>query len=200
MSFARNIKIVHVVNRTTKQLEATWDGYTYLIPPGFKVIEDAVEQPKLNAKGNPMLDAETKEPILETVKVQRIVGNTAHEEVFRYPMPYFAAEAAMRQNPKLGTLNHLNPNDFEPLICVPEWGHPIVHTEQNTDAIELLDRDHMDPERRNVTHQFVPGSRRSTQKTSRYSMYGGRQSLGHSNPFGMEMKGEASAGGATFGE
>ena len=200
MSYARNIRIVHALNRTTKPLEAVWDGYPYVIPPGFKAVEVEVQQVKLNAKGNPVVDAETKEPILEVVKERRIVGNGPHGDVLLYPMPYFAAEAAMRQNPKMGTLNHLNPNDFEPLVCVLEWGHPVEHTEQDTDAVELLSREHMDPSHQHVKHQYVPGTRRSPQKTNRYAMYGGRQSLGHTNPFGMEMRGASDAGGATFGE
>ena len=206
MSFARNVKIVHVVNRTTKFLEATWDGYTYRIPPGFKkvVTTPPVEmRPKLNAKGNPVIDNETKEPVLEAYQPPdetRIIGAGRHGDVFQYPMPYFAAEAAMRQNPKMGTLNHLNPNDFEPLVCVPDWGHPVEHTEQNDEAVELLDRDHMDPERQKVQHNYVPGTRRSPQKTQRYAMYGGRTSLGHTNPFGMDMRGDAAGGSAGIGE
>jgi len=196
MSFARNIKIVHVLNRTTKPIECTWDGFPYVIPPGFTETVIEVERPKVNAKGNPIIDNETKEAVLETVTERRIVGAGRHGDVFLYPMPYFAAEAAMRQNPKMGTLNHLNPNDFEPLVCVPEWGHPIEHTEQDLDAVELVSRKDMDPERQNVKHQYVPGTRRSPQK-NRYAMYGGRQSLGHNNPFGLQ--GDDMGGSATFG-
>lgn len=196
MSFARNIRIVHVLNRTTKPIGATWDGYPYVIPPGFKEVEVEVERPKVNAKGNPVIDNETKEPVLEVVKEKRIVGADKHGEPFLYPMPYFAAEAAMRQNPKMGTLSHLNPNDFEPLVCVPEWGHPIEHTEQDDDAVELLDRAHMDPSHQNVKHQYVPGTRRSPRQGNRYAMYGGRQSLGHNNPFGLQ--GDAVGGSATY--
>lgn len=206
MSFARNVKIVHVVNRTTKPLEATWDGYTYQIPAGFKRIETQPPselRAKLNKNGKPIIDEETKEAVMETYQPPvevRIVGADRHGDVLRYPMPYFAAEAAMRQNPKMGTLNHLNPNDFEPLVCVPEWGHPVEHTEQSDDAIELLDRSHMDADRQNVQHNYVPGTRRSPQKTNRYAMYGGRTSLGHTNPFGMDMRGDATGGSAGIGE
>lgn len=199
MSYGRNIRIVLVLNRTTTPLESTWDGYTYVIPPGFKSIEVEELRPKLNARGAPVLD-DAKEPILEPVRVTKIVGNTPHGDVYLYPMPYFAAEAAMRQNPKLGTLNPLNPTDFEPLICVPEWGHPIEHTEQaDASHVELLDRGQLPANRQNVMHEYVPGSRRTAQRSNKWSAYGGRGELAvtHGNPFGMQ--GDGMAGSAEFG-
>jgi hypothetical protein len=197
VSFARNLKIVHVLNRTTKPINATWDGYPYVIPPGFKYIEVETLQPRLDAKGKPVLDAESKEPMIDTVREKRLVGNGSHGDPYLFPMPYFAAEAAMRQNPKMGTLNPLNPNDFEPLVCVPEWGHPLEHTEQDDDAIELIDRSFLPHERQNVKHEHVPGTRRAPKGGNRYAMYGGRQSLAHNNPFGMQ--GDDMGGSATYG-
>ena len=194
MSYARNIRIVHVLNRTTKPLGATWDGFPYVIPPGFKEVE--VEVPAVDRKGNPIMVGEGEEATPKMTLEKRIVGAGSHGDPFLYPMPYFAAEAAMRQNPKMGTLNHLNPNDFEPLCCVPEWGHPIEHTEQDDDAVELISREGMDPSHQHVKHQYVPGTRRSPRQGNRYAMYGGRQSLGHNNPFGLQ--GDAVGGSATY--
>ena len=196
MSFARNIKIVHALNRTTKPLNVTWDGYPYVVPPGFKKVQVEVMKPKLGPRGGAVKD-DAGEPIMETVLEDRIVGNGPHGDPLLYPMPYFAAEAGMRQNPKMGTLNPLNPNDFEPLICVPEWGHPIEHTEQDDAAIELIDRSLLPYEKQQVKHEYVPGTRRAPQRGQRYAMYGGRQSLGHSNPFGMQ--GADVGGSATYG-
>lgn len=187
MSFARNIRIVHLLNRTTKPLNATWDGYPYVIPPGFKAV------PVLDELDQPKKDKRTGKEIVT------YVGNGPHGDVLLYPMPYFAAEAAMRQNPKMGTLNPQNPNDFEPLCCVPEWGHPTEHTEQDDEAIELVDRSLLPLNRQTVEHQHIPGSRRSPQTSNKWAAYGGRSqvSISIANPFGMQ--GDEMAGSAEYG-
>lgn len=199
MSFARNIRIVFALNRTTKPLEATWDGYTYIIPPGFKEIEVVELRPKFIGK-KPIVNIETGEAEMDEVKIAKIVGNTPHGGVNLYPMPYFAAEAAMRQNPKLGTLSPLNPTDFEPLICVPEWGHPIEHTEQADETVvELIDRSQLPANRQTVTHEYVPGSRRAPSvRGNRWGAYGGRGqvSVTHGNPIGI--MGDAAVGSAEY--
>lgn len=143
-------KIVRIVNRTTEPLEVMWDGVIDVIPPGYKRV------PKMDPK-NPeqqLLDKQ-KEPLFE------IVGAGEHGNPYEHPLNYFIAEAAKRQNPKMGSMDAttIDPFDTEYLLGVREWGDEVGPTSQ-TDAIERLDRSTLPADRQNIETKFVPGARR----------------------------------------
>ena len=165
--------IVHVVNRTVRPLEVMWDGTPTVIPPGYKlapVLDDA-GQPTLLKDGSP---------------VEHIIGAGPNGEPLSKPMLYFAAEAAKRQNPILGTLDPQHHLTYETLVGIPEWGDDVSHVEQNDLIEELLDRSLLPPERQNVVRQYVPGARKTSserERAKRRAMY----SQGNSgNPVGLE--------------
>jgi hypothetical protein len=105
------------VNRTTEPLEVTDNGIPWVIRPSYKRTQKVVDG----------------------VMTEVVVGAGPEETLVLEPLPYFAAERAIRQNPIMGTVDPLNPNAFQSLIAVPDWGHDLSFAEQS-DAIELLDR------------------------------------------------------------
>lgn len=140
-------RIVHVVNRThDRVLQVTDDGIPWQIRPGYRRIEDA--------DGNPVLDAEGRE---------QIVGAGPAETVFMEPLPYFAAERAIRQNPVMGTEDPLNPNSFQSLIAVPEWNQDYTPLQQS-DAIERIDRAQLPEDAQQATVIAALGGRRPVAK------------------------------------
>jgi hypothetical protein len=144
MTFQR---IVHVVNRTfDRVLQVTDDGIPWQIRPGYRRVEDA--------EGNPVLSDEGKEQVL---------GAGPGGTVFMEPLPYFAAERAIRQNPVMGTEDPLNPNAFESLVAVPDWGHDYSPLQQS-DAIERLDRSQMSGDAQTAIVMTAIGGRRPTAK------------------------------------
>lgn len=144
-------RIIHVVNRTTKQLEVMDDGVPWVILPGYK--KQAKEGSELDENGEPV-DFD-------------IVGNSPNGDVLQVPLPYFAAERAKRQNPLMGSEDPLNPNDFVSLIAVPAWGDDYEYLPP-TDAIERLDREQMEGDARTKA-VVIPGRgrRRKTKRRNR---------------------------------
>jgi hypothetical protein len=141
-------RIVHVVNRTYNTvLEVMDDGIPWTIRPGYKRV------PVANEQGEIILD-EFGEP-----QHFEVVGSGPAGTVFMEPLPYFAAERAKRQNPVLGTEDPMNPNAFETLIAVPEWGDDYSPLEQS-EAIERIDRSLLAPEFQNIEVRAVRGARR----------------------------------------
>lgn len=118
--YALKEKLVWVCNRTTRMLEVMHDGVVWTIRPGY-CKNDAGEIVGADENGNP--------------------SHNGH--VFLEPLPYFAAERAMRQNPVMGTADPLDPRAFVSLIGVPAWGNDYSHIEQS-DALELLDASLLD--------------------------------------------------------
>jgi hypothetical protein len=117
-------KMVLVVNRTTRPLDAMFDGQPVVLLPGYMLA------PKEG-------DEEKDKPKLV------IVGAGPAGAVVTNSLPYFAAELVKRQNPVMGTEDPEAPNVFDSLIGVVEWGDDISHLEQS-DAIERLDRELLD--------------------------------------------------------
>lgn len=78
-----------------------------------------------------------------------------HEEKF---VPRFVADLACRQHPVMGTEDPYNPRNYEMLVGVKEWGHPVTPIEQS-DAVERIARNElMDVE---AKHAVVVGGRAS---------------------------------------
>lgn len=109
-------RMVSLVNRTTKPVDAMFNGQPVVIPPGYKLAED-----------------------------EKIVGAGRDGAPLSFSVPYFAAEMCKRQNPVMGTEDPTNPAEFESLLGVIEWNDPIDHIEQS-DAPERLDRELLDEE------------------------------------------------------
>jgi len=173
--------IVQVVNRTIHPLEVMWDGTPHVLPPGY------VLAPKVEADGTPVL-LPNGDPVIE------LRGAGPNGEPLSKPMLFFAAEAAKRQNPIMGTLDPQHHLSYETLVGVIEWGDDVSHVEQ-ADAEELLDRSLLPPDRQDVVRQYVPGARKTSsdrERAKRRALY----SAGNSgNPTGM--RGEY-AGGAVY--
>jgi hypothetical protein len=117
-------RMVTCVNRTTRPLDAMFDGQPVVIPAGYKVLEETDDKGKVT---------------------KRVIGAGPNESVLTYALPYFAAEMVKRQNPMMGTEDPSNPADFESLIAIVEWKDDVDHIEQS-DAVERLDRDMLDDE------------------------------------------------------
>lgn len=92
---ASYMDFVEVVNRTTEQLEAMFDGVPIDLPPGYKVEDDKIVP--AGKDGKPA---------------------TKH-------VPAAAAERAKWQNPQMGTADPENPTDVEFKIGVEAWGDDI---------------------------------------------------------------------------
>ena len=131
-------RIVHVVNRTTDMLEVMDDGIPWPIRPGYKVVT--------NDDGDSV-----------------VVGAGPDGSVYMEPLPFFAAERAKRQNPIMGTENPYNIQDFQSLVAVPDWGDDYSHQEQS-DAIERMDRSQLPDDVQNVKVVSGSGARRKVQK------------------------------------
>lgn len=109
-------KMVSVVNRTLKPLDAMFDGQPLVLLPGYKRNDEGA-----------------------------IVGAGPGDAVLVNQLPYFAAELAKRQLPNMGTEDPENPREFESLIGVIEWNDDIDYLEPS-DADERIDRDLLDDE------------------------------------------------------
>jgi hypothetical protein len=72
-----------------------WDGTPHVLPPGY------VLAPKFEADGTPVL-LPNGQPVIE------LRGAGPNGEPLSKPMLFFAAEAAKRQNPIMGTLDKCN--------------------------------------------------------------------------------------------
>lgn len=157
-------RIVHVVNRTLDPLEVMDDGVPWVIRPGYKL------QPRLDGKGQPVLSAETGEPEME------VVGSGPGGEVLMEPLPYWAAERAIRQNPVMGTEDPYQPQDFKSLIACPTWpGRDDVSFCQQSNAIERLDRSLLPEEVQSASKVIAGAGRRNLVKkrdplTGRFKM------------------------------
>lgn len=142
-------KIIHIVNRGLEPLEVTDDGIVWTIRPGYVAAE------KRDEAGDVLLD-EAGDPVLE------VIGAGPNGMVFMEPVPFFAAERAIRQNPVMGTEDPYNPNAFESMIAVPDWGHDYSYRDKGT-AIERLDRSQLPEDAQRV--QVITGvGRRPMQK------------------------------------
>lgn len=139
-------RIVHAVNRSLEPLEVMDDGVVWTIRPGY------VLTPKKNEKGEGIFDKDGK-PVFE------IIGSGPGGSVLMEALPYFAAERAKRQNPVMGTEDPQNPNSFESLIAVPEWGDDYGYMGQ-TEAIERLDRSMLPAELQNIDVREAVGGRK----------------------------------------
>lgn len=144
-------KIIHVVNRSTENIEVTDDGVPWVIRPGYKRVE------KLGEDGKPMLDPETNQPLFD------VVGAGPGGSVFMEPLPYFAAERGKRQNPVMGTEDPFSPTEFDSLVAVPEWGDDYSPIEQSN-AIERLDRSMLGSDEQKAVVIPARGARREIKK------------------------------------
>lgn len=145
-------RLVQIVNRTTKPLDCMFDGVPEVIPPGYKIV--MVE--KKDANGKVLLEKNGDEKM-----VAWVVGAAPNGEPLRHTVEYSAAEAYVRQHPVMGTQDPLSVDarDTDYLLGVEAWGHDIDHLEQS-DAIELIDRDLLPEDRRHVKAVDVRGKRR----------------------------------------
>jgi hypothetical protein len=119
-------RIVRVTNRTLEPLDVMYDGAPDVIPAGY-----ARDDSGAIVGAGPLV-------------------NGAYQ-VLTYPMEFFAAEAAKRQHPRMGTMdpNSTDARDTEYLIGVGAWGDEVNFVEQ-TGADELLDRSKLPLARRNA--------------------------------------------------
>jgi hypothetical protein len=175
-------RIVHVVNRSLEMLEVMDDGVPWTIRPGYKAVPKVLfGKPVLEDDPDGEPDAEgkpAKRPVFE------IVGAGSDGGVFMEPLPYFAAERAKRQNPVMGTEDPLNPNAFETLIAVPDWGEDYSFLEQSA-AIERLDRSMLPEQLQNVSIVQARGGRKKVIRTIK-----GKKQAVYPNARGM-VQGEA---------
>lgn len=176
------LRIVQVVNRTTEPKNVIWDGVPHVIPAGYKLV------PSLDAEGNERVAAD-KTPIMQ------VVGAGPNGEPLTHTMEYYAAEAAKRQHPIMGTLDPESHLDYETYIGVVDWDDDISYAPPSA-AIELLDRSLLPAARQHVQHQYVAGARKdSKQRRKRRRIYVEQAGAAVPNPGGI--RGEY-AGGADF--
>jgi hypothetical protein len=170
MTFQR---ILHVVNRSLEPLEVMDDGIPWVIRPGYKLVRASDE--------GELTDDEREDASVDV----KLVGAGIAGTVFMEPLPYFAAERAKRQNPVMGTEDPLNPNAFQSLIAVPDWGEDYSPLEQSA-AIERLDRSLLPEQLQNVTVVQARGGRKKVTKKIK-----GRTRSVYPNARGM-VQGDAS--------
>lgn len=131
-------KMSAVVNRTTHDLNGTFNGQPLVIPAGYKPIE----VPKMRLVKGKDGAPDTEEPVLKDgnpVMQRRIIGAGPGGIALAVMLPDYAAEMVKRQNVVMGTEDPDNPRDVQYLIGSEAWGDDISHLEQS-DAIERLDR------------------------------------------------------------
>lgn len=178
-------KIIHVVNRTLEDLEVMDDGIPWTIKPGYKLA------PKVE-NGEPVLEKDP-ENTSEKRQVMEVVGAGPGGTVALTPLPYFAAERAKRQNPVMGTEDPLNPNDYQTLIAVPEWGEDYSFLQQS-EAIERLDRTMLSDEAQTATVVQARGGRRKITKRRKggkaktFISVGGEAAARMENPSGLRLE------------
>lgn len=177
-------KIVHVVNRSLEPLEVMDDGIVWTIRPGYAV------RPKRGDNNEPIVDAVTGAAEME------VVGNGPNGDVLMEPLPFFAAERAIRQNPVMGTEDPYSPQTFESLVACPAWNQDYSFRQQ-TDAIERLDRSQL-PEALQKVNVVAANGRRPVKrvkdpKTGRFlsidaSARTGIGPIQTDNPAGIDLR------------
>lgn len=139
-------KMSFVVNRTTKDLDGTFNGQPLVIPAGYHIEK----QQKFKAAkdgGEPEPVIRNGEPVFEDVVVRTLDSRNQPVGVM---LPDYAAEMVKRQNVLMGSEDPENPRDVEYLIGCEAWGDNIDHLEQS-DAAERLDRSLMSDEAQSAT-------------------------------------------------
>lgn len=95
------LDMVRIVNRTSQDLEVTFNGMQRVIPAGYRI------------EGNQAVPS----------------GDRGEPAFLMVPAPF--GDYAKRQNVRMGTEDPENPRDVEFLVGVIEWGDDISHIEQS---------------------------------------------------------------------
>jgi len=148
---SRAQRIVHVVNRSTVDLDVTDDGVPWVVPAGYRLepIEIGDEDEKAAKK------KAAKEPEIQFWAVPTGVDG----KPLMVPMPKWAAIRAVRQHPVMGTMNPLNPNEFASYISIVEFGMALGFVPRS-DGIERLDRSKLPESEQKVVVVTARGGRR----------------------------------------
>lgn len=135
-------QIVHVVNRTLEPLDAMYDGRPYVIPPGYKVTGEGASQ--------------------------KVVGAGPGGEPASIPMLAGVAKTLIAQHPVMGTQDpySAHPDQFEIGVVESPERFPIDFVE-DTEAVELLDRTLVAPERQNIEIVAQRWGRKTVKKKKR---------------------------------
>lgn len=141
MSNGQYGNLVVCVNRSTKPLEGTFDGQIVQIPPGY--VDDG------------------------TGKIVRAVDG--HGAPVVTLLPANVAAIVKSQNPIMGTQDPLSPRPDDYLVGVEKWPggskDDLSHVEQS-DAIEIIDRDAIADESRSRDSEVVRAKGRRKTRAS----------------------------------
>lgn len=136
-------KMSVIVNRTTRDLDGTFNGQPLVIPAGYREeTRNKTKRVKLETPAGEEqryadeLVLKDGKPVPETVIVRATDKNGQPIGVF---LPDYAGEMVKRQNVLMGSEDPENPRDVEYLLGCEAWGDDISHLEQS-DAVERLDR------------------------------------------------------------
>jgi hypothetical protein len=200
MSVRRKTQLLNVVNRTTRILQATWDGIPYRVYPGYVAIDDNGQKVFLEYGERGKLlayrDERDRAPVSKfTVLPAKAIRDRRGEVIQFLPneekdaLPYYeqfewaVARAACLQNKRNQTEDPMDPRIFESLCGVLEWDNDIDHCEQ-VDG-EALDRSLLAPHLQNVQRIGQPHRAKGVKRRRRFNIenYGG----GAGNPTGMHI-------------
>lgn len=192
MAVRRKTQLLNLVNRTTRELNCTWDGIPYKIRPGYVAIDKdgTVVDVQIDAKGQIQKGVRIVPAKATRDRRGNIIAFLPDLEAEKEALPFFeqfeyaVARAACLQNKRNQTENPHDPREFESLCGVLEWENEIEHCEQFEDG-EALDRSQMASDLQH-TRKIGINMRSKTAKGRRrfkIEAYGG----GSGNPTGMHV-------------
>lgn len=138
---------VRVVNRTTEQIDATWDGRPIVVPPGYRVEDKKVVAAGVQPNHDPRMVGYLDVPD-HTVEIVEAGASKGKIAVVGGKVPFVHLPAAAGQKvkwqcPQMGTMDPASSNEAEFRVAVLEFKDEPSYLPP-TDAVELLDRSLMD--------------------------------------------------------
>lgn len=139
---------VRVVNRTTEQIDATWDGRPIVVPPAYRLEGGKVVAAGVRPEHDPRmvgyLEVPDHEVQAESGDRKLKIPVTGGKVPFVH-LPSAAGQKVKWQCPQMGTMDPASSNDAVFRVAVLEFKDEPSYLPP-TDAVELIDRSLLDDE------------------------------------------------------